>query len=476
MYKNKKKEDRIKGILQIILIAFVFLVLLMPIKQAKAAKCDFEEDIRMQIYVPGITEKCTEQVLAKSGKQKTVERYYVSADLTQYVKKVYKFAVGLIAIIAVVMIMVGGLQWTFAAGNPGKIDNAKTTITSAVAGLVLVLSSYLILDFINPNLTDLKLTKPEDVAMIQQDVYFCNEIEYGDNTKDLQYRLADSYLRPHKLWASKNVMTKLDVCGTKYEIIDPSVSVSGNKKNTAFENDECYSSSCPEIDQFCYSALEPPFCYDVESFCNAKDDQDGETKKALDKNGDEYWQADRVSGCYQPDKYLQKQNLELVCGKRIDTWSGDECSIGVEVICPKGHSRVSCDVAGAKDVCFTKEDGVNKPNTFSDAGGEAPQFYNHRSINLVDHKRKKSSNFYNSKSNAKIYCVNEPVRGSTGINSVCCHKDGTSMSSKANFLLANKDLRGWLCLDYENQSDCNRHEHTPEGIDCYWWGGKCLRK
>lgn len=76
-------------------------------------------------------------------------------SLGQYVKMMYQYAISLVGIIAVVLIMFGGLQWISAAGNESKIGEAKEIIVSAVSGLVIALLSYTILVFINPRLVDL---------------------------------------------------------------------------------------------------------------------------------------------------------------------------------------------------------------------------------------------------------------------------------------------------------------------------------
>ncbi|MBI2410873.1 MAG: hypothetical protein HYV32_03225 [Candidatus Kerfeldbacteria bacterium] len=79
----------------------------------------------------------------------------IATNLADYMGALYQFAVGAVAILATVMIMYNGLRWAAAAGNSGTITKAKDGITSALAGLVLALSSYLILHTLNPKLTDL---------------------------------------------------------------------------------------------------------------------------------------------------------------------------------------------------------------------------------------------------------------------------------------------------------------------------------
>ncbi len=71
-------------------------------------------------------------------------------NIAEYIQLVYQFALGIVGIIAVVLIMLGGLRWIAAAGNESAIGEAKEIITSAVTGLVIALLSYTILLFINP--------------------------------------------------------------------------------------------------------------------------------------------------------------------------------------------------------------------------------------------------------------------------------------------------------------------------------------
>lgn len=72
----------------------------------------------------------------------------------QYIQLVYQFAVTLVSIIAVVLIMLGGVRWIVAAGNESAITEAKEMITSALMGLVIALLSYTLLVFINPKLVE----------------------------------------------------------------------------------------------------------------------------------------------------------------------------------------------------------------------------------------------------------------------------------------------------------------------------------
>lgn len=78
----------------------------------------------------------------------------VTKFLPEYIAGVYRYALGIAAILAVVMIMIGGAQYLIGSSTGGEaVAAAKTRITNAITGLVLVLSAYLVLYITNPALT-----------------------------------------------------------------------------------------------------------------------------------------------------------------------------------------------------------------------------------------------------------------------------------------------------------------------------------
>ena len=87
----------------------------------------------------------------------------VSSELlAQYIIELDRFFFRLAIVLGVLMITIGGFQWLIALGNAGKIGSAKETIEQAVIGLVLALTSYLLLTQIDTSfvqLQDLRLNK-----------------------------------------------------------------------------------------------------------------------------------------------------------------------------------------------------------------------------------------------------------------------------------------------------------------------------
>lgn len=76
--------------------------------------------------------------------------------LGQYINAVYNYALGVAVTLATVMIVIGGLKWMLARGDSSKVSDAKETLSRAIIGMFLVLGSYTVLKFINPELVNLR--------------------------------------------------------------------------------------------------------------------------------------------------------------------------------------------------------------------------------------------------------------------------------------------------------------------------------
>ncbi|MEK7598856.1 MAG: hypothetical protein AAB474_00155 [Patescibacteria group bacterium] len=71
------------------------------------------------------------------------------------------------AILAVVMLIFAGFKWMAGAISPPEVDAAKKMIAAAIGGLALALSSWLILNTINPNLVKLQEPRVNVPSTIQ---------------------------------------------------------------------------------------------------------------------------------------------------------------------------------------------------------------------------------------------------------------------------------------------------------------------
>lgn len=110
------------------------IFLLLPINQASANTVTFKPQITLGDF--------------KAGEEKTIG----PNTLAEYIREIYKYALGFVGILATAVMMFGGFLWITAAGNGERVSNAKSWIGAALSGMILALCSYTILWMVNPNL------------------------------------------------------------------------------------------------------------------------------------------------------------------------------------------------------------------------------------------------------------------------------------------------------------------------------------
>ncbi len=85
-----------------------------------------------------------------------------------YILAIYKYAIGIVGILATVVLMYGGIRWLTSGGSSEKIGDAKAWIGAALSGLVLALASFLILNTINPELVKIQSINPDNISKVPQ--------------------------------------------------------------------------------------------------------------------------------------------------------------------------------------------------------------------------------------------------------------------------------------------------------------------
>ena len=66
----------------------------------------------------------------------------------EIVKKLISFALGLLALISVVIILIAGFKWMTAGGNEDKVTESKKMMTQGLIGLIIVLAAWSIAKFV----------------------------------------------------------------------------------------------------------------------------------------------------------------------------------------------------------------------------------------------------------------------------------------------------------------------------------------
>jgi hypothetical protein len=128
----------------ILQMACLILLLALP-EKTRAADVEFTP----QISIPGSSFQ---------------EEEATSPSIAKYIQAIYNYAIGIVGILAAVVLMFGGLRWLTSRGKPDNINDAKAWIWAAVSGLVLALTSYMILNTINPDLVSFKEITPKIVT------------------------------------------------------------------------------------------------------------------------------------------------------------------------------------------------------------------------------------------------------------------------------------------------------------------------
>lgn len=109
-------------------------------------------------------------------------RYIDVPFVAEYILALYRFSIGVIVTLAMVMIVIGGLRWVTAAGNASTIGSAKDMIVRSVTGLLVALGSYTVLYLISPDLVEFRSIRVNLVTRVDVEQELLTTTE---NTMDL---------------------------------------------------------------------------------------------------------------------------------------------------------------------------------------------------------------------------------------------------------------------------------------------------
>lgn len=119
------------------------------------------------------------KLLAPLGKDYTKVE---TNNIGKYFNILFNLAIGLAGALAVIMLVIGGVQWMGSESFFGKTE-AKKRITSAILGLLIALGSYALLNTINPDLLGKKGLKIDQVS-----IEIVNLPDVGDGSVDPDFK------------------------------------------------------------------------------------------------------------------------------------------------------------------------------------------------------------------------------------------------------------------------------------------------
>ena len=79
----------------------------------------------------------------------------------RFLNYIYHFIIALSSLIIFVLIIIGAVRYILSLGNPSKMNEARNQVYDAVIGVAIILSSYLIVTTINPQLRSFNVDLPQ---------------------------------------------------------------------------------------------------------------------------------------------------------------------------------------------------------------------------------------------------------------------------------------------------------------------------
>ncbi len=145
------------------------------------------------------------------------------SNIGEFILVMYRYLLTIVSIVAVVVIILSGVQWTASAGNSETISTSKKRIGNAVVGLFIAYMSYFILNTINPALVNLRLPQTWMVKPMAQVPEFCSDIA-GANEGKIKFAFVADWTQPKNVALpppeKREYVLKSDkvslVCGSQY--------------------------------------------------------------------------------------------------------------------------------------------------------------------------------------------------------------------------------------------------------------------
>jgi hypothetical protein len=165
-------------------------------------------------------------------------------DFKTYVQYTINLLIGLSAVVAVVMMVWGGVEYMYNASFQGKKDGLERA-KNAITGFVLILTSYIIMRTIDPRLVEIpnslvpQITINEYLArdanqllmnQVQSD-FIRSQIKGINNAKEMAKTVADIKITEKNITETQNQMAQLDKNSTEYKDLEIKMRLAQEEKS-----------------------------------------------------------------------------------------------------------------------------------------------------------------------------------------------------------------------------------------------------
>lgn len=129
-----------KNVLTVVSIMTIACFVMMPMLTLAAAQPDPSE------------------LLQETGAEAGFEvREEGQQQLTAFIGRIINVMLSILGVIFFVLLVYGGFLWMTSQGNEDKVKKAKTLITDAIIGLIIILAAYAISSFVITSLVEATL-------------------------------------------------------------------------------------------------------------------------------------------------------------------------------------------------------------------------------------------------------------------------------------------------------------------------------
>jgi len=157
MTQNKKKS------LTLFVFLFVFLIFgLLVSKNVLEASSADPIKYKSQVDIPG-SGLNGEKIMTESD----------TSYIAMYIKALYNYGLSIVGILATIVLMGGGILWLISGGDSGKITQAKELITGSIAGLIILVTAWVVLNTVNPALVSFKVSSIPTIEKVMLDSISC---------------------------------------------------------------------------------------------------------------------------------------------------------------------------------------------------------------------------------------------------------------------------------------------------------------
>lgn len=157
------------SVIFLVQLVFSAFLLLSPLPVSAQSTSQQKESIEFkpQVSIPG--SEFSSGASVPVGTYNSATGKMESDLLGRYMLSIINYGLAAVAIVATVVLMGGGLLWLTSRGDSGQIGKAKGLIGGSLTGMILLLCSWIILNTINPELTefqsiDATVIKPTNIC------------------------------------------------------------------------------------------------------------------------------------------------------------------------------------------------------------------------------------------------------------------------------------------------------------------------